>query len=88
MNGNLWYELARELTADRQRAARQAGEARQARATARARRARDRDRDRAQETAAALAIPDYAHEMFAELPDAVPASRRDAGRGRGTRTSR
>jgi len=84
MNGNLWYELARERTADRQRAARQAGEARQARAAARARRARDK----AQEATVAPVIPDYAHEMFAELPEAVPAPRQEAGRGRGTRLSR
>jgi len=84
MNGNLWYELARERTADRQRAARQAGEARQARAAARARRARDK----AQEATVAPVIPDYAHEMFAELGDAVPTPRRGAGDGRQTPAGR
>jgi hypothetical protein len=84
MNGNLWYELARERTADRQRAARQAGEARQARAAARARRARDT----AHETTVAPAIPDYAHEMFADLGDTVPAARPDGERGRRTRAGR
>jgi hypothetical protein len=82
MNGNLWYELARQSAADRQRAARQARQARQARAATRAQRARDR----AQQAPVAPAIPDYAHEMFAELPDAVPTPRQEAGRGR--RTSR
>ena len=76
MNGNLWYEIARQRDADRQRDARQAGQARQARAARRARRARDK----AQEAAAATVVPDYAHEMFAELGDAE--------RGRHTPTSR
>ena len=87
MNGNLWYEVARQRAAERQQAARQAGEARQARqarATARERRARDK----AQETTVAPAIPDYAHEMFAELGDAVPASRQEDERGRQTRAGR
>jgi hypothetical protein len=84
MNGNLWYELAKQSAADRQRAARQAGVAREVRAATRARRARDR----AQEAPAAPAIPDYAHEMFAELTDAVATPRQEAGRGRWTRTSR
>jgi hypothetical protein len=84
MNGNLWYEVARQRAAERQLAARQAGEARQARATARERRARDR----AQETTVAPVIPDYAHEMFAELGDAVPASRQEDERGRQTRAGR
>jgi hypothetical protein len=84
MNGNLWYEVAKQRVADRQRAARQASEAREARASARARRARDK----AHETAAAPAIPDYAHEMFADLGDAVPVPRRDGGRHRQTPTSR
>jgi hypothetical protein len=84
MNGNLWYEVARQQAGDRQRAARQAGEARQARAATRARRARDK----AQETTVAPVIPDYAHEMFAELGDAVPASRQEDERGRQTRAGR
>jgi len=63
MNGNLWYEIARQRDADRQRDARQASEVRQARAADRAR----RRRDKAQEAAVAAVIPDYAHEMFAEL---------------------
>jgi hypothetical protein len=84
MNGDLWYEVARQRAADRQRDARQAGEVREARAAARARRARDR----AQQASVGPAIPDYAHEMFAELPDAVPTPRQEAGRGRRTRTSR
>ena len=84
MNGNLWYEVARQRAAERHQAARQAGEARQARAAARERRARDR----AQQTTVAPVIPDYAHEMFAELGDAVPASRQEDERGRQTRTGR
>jgi hypothetical protein len=84
MNGNLWYEVARQRGADRQRDARQAGEARQARAAARERRARDR----AQESPVVPAIPDYAHEMFAELRDGVPAPRQEAGNGRQTHAGR
>jgi hypothetical protein len=84
MNGNLWYEVAKERVADQQRAARQAGQARAARAATRARRAAERV---AQAPVAPL-IPDYAHEMFAELEEAVPAQRREAGRHRQTRTSR
>ena len=84
MNGNLWYEVARQRVAERQRAARQAGEAREARAAARARRARDRRRRRPSRRL----IPDYAHEMFAELGDAVPASRQEDERGRQTRAGR
>lgn len=84
MNGNLWYEVARQRVADQQRSARQAGQAREARAAARARRARDK----AQEASFAPAIPDYAHEMFAELGDAVPEPRHDSERGRQTRAGR
>ena len=84
MNGNLWYEVAKQGVADRQRAARQAGDAREARAAARTRRARDR----AQQASVAPVIPDYAHEMFAELGDAVPASRQEDERGRQTRAGR
>ena len=78
MNGNLWYEIARQRVADRQLAAQRAGEVRQMRAAARERRARER----AQAATVAPAIPDYAHEMFAEAGDAVPAPRR--GRARPT----
>jgi hypothetical protein len=84
MNGNLWYEVARQRVADRQRSARQAGQAREARAVARARRARDK----ASEAPVAPVIPDYAHEMFAELGDAVPTPRRESGDGRQTRAGR
>ena len=85
MNGNLWYEVAMQRVADQQRSARQAGEAREARAARRARRNRDRA---AQEPTVAPVIPDYAHEMFADLGDAVPESRRDDERGRQTRAGR
>jgi hypothetical protein len=81
MNGNLWYEVARQRVADRQRSARQAGLAREARAATRAQRARDK----ASQAPVAPAIPDYAHEMFAELGDAVPTPRREAGDDRQTR---
>jgi hypothetical protein len=84
MNAHLWYQIAKERSADRQRDARLAGEARVARAAGRAR----RGADRARQAVVAPAIPDYAHEMFAELGDAVPASRQEAGRGRRSRTSR
>jgi hypothetical protein len=84
MNGNLMYELARQRAEDRQRDARQAGQAREARAAARA----QRGRDRAQQASVGPAIPDYAHEMFAELPDAVPAPRQQDRRGRHARPSR
>ena len=84
MNGNLWYEVARQRVADRQRAARQAGLAREARAATRAQRARDK----ASQAPVAAAIPDYAHEMFAELGDAVPTPRREAGDGRQTPAGR
>jgi hypothetical protein len=84
MNGNLMYGMAKDRVAERQQAARRDGEARQARAAARARRAADR----AQRAVAAPLIPDYAHEMFAELEDAVPAPRHGAGRGRRAQTTR
>ena len=84
MNGNLWYEVARQRVADRQRSAQQASLAREARAANRARRARDK----ASEAPVAPAIPDYAHEMFAELGDAVPTPRREAGDGRQTPAGR
>ena len=84
MNGNLMYEVARQRAAERQLAARQAGEARQARAAARERRARDK----AQDAPVGPAIPDYAHEMFEGVRDAVPAPRQQDGRGRHTRASR
>ena len=84
MNGNLMYGMAKDRAAERQQAARRDGEARQARAAARARRAVDR----AQRAVAAPLIPDYAHEMFADLGDAVPEPRRDGERGRQTRAGR
>jgi hypothetical protein len=84
MNGNLWYEVARQRVADQHRSARQAGEAREARAAARARRARAK----APEAPVAPVIPDYAHEMFAGLGDAVPTPPREAGDGRQTPASR
>ena len=84
MNGNLMYEVARQRIAEQRRAARDAGEARAARAAARGRRAKDA----AQEPVAAPAIPDYAHEMFEGVRDAVPAPRQQDGRGRHTRASR
>jgi len=60
MNGNGMYEIARQRSADRQRAARQAGEARAARAAARGRHARKE----APETIVTPVIPDFAEEMF------------------------
>ena len=84
MNGNLWYEVARQRVADQQRAARQAGDRREARAAARARRARGK----APEAPVVPVIPDYAHEMFAGLGDAVPTPRREAGDGRQTPAGR
>ena len=83
MNGNLWYEVARQRVADGQRDARRASEARQARDAARTRRARGK----APQPTAPL-IPDYAHEMFADLGDAVPEPRRHAERGRRAQSSR
>jgi hypothetical protein len=84
MNGNLMYEVARQRIAEQQRAARQAGEARERRAIVRGRRARKG----AQETIAAPAIPDFAHEMFEDGQDAVPAPRQESGDGRHARTTR
>lgn len=82
MNGNALYEVARQRVAEQQRAARQAGEARQRRAAARAAR-------RAQkETIAGPAIPDFAHEMFGTARGTVPAPREEAPRGRHAGTSR
>lgn len=60
MNGNGMYEIARQRTADRQRAARQAGDARAARAAARDRRARKE----APATIVTPVIPDFVEEMF------------------------
>ena len=83
MNGNLWYEVARQRVAERQRGRPAGRRGARGAAAARARRARDR----AQATTVAPVIPDYAHEMFAELGDAVPASRQEpsaaAGRAAG-----
>ena len=87
MNGNAMYEVARQRVADQQRAAQQAGEAREQRAAARASR---RAKKRAQEAIATPAIPDFAHEMFDGGRDAVPSPRpgsQEAGRGRHAGTS-
>ena len=84
MNGYEMYEVARERVADQQRNARQAGQARAQRAAARAAR---RAKKGAREAIAALVIPDFAHEMFDVARDAVPAPRREAGRGRHAGTS-
>jgi hypothetical protein len=84
MNGNLMYEITRQRIAEQQRAARQASESREQRATARGRRAR---KERAQEIVAP-AIPDFAHEMFETALDTVPAPRQESGHGRRARTSR
>jgi hypothetical protein len=85
MNGNAMYEVARQRVAEQRRAAVQAGEARERRATARAAR---RARKNAQETVAAPAIPDYAHEMFGAGGDAVPAPRQESTRDRDARSGR
>jgi hypothetical protein len=84
MNGNSMYEVARLRIAEQQRAARQAGEARQRRAAARGRHARKE----AAEAVATPAIPDFADEMFDAGRDAVPAPRREDGRGRHARSGR
>jgi hypothetical protein len=69
MNGNLMYEMARQRIAEQQRAARQAGEARERRAAARGRHAKAA----APEAIVAPAIPDFADEMFEAARKAVPA---------------
>ena len=87
MNGNAMYEVARQRVAEQQRAARQAGEAREQRAAARASR---RAKKGAREASAAPVIPDFAHEMFDGGLDAVPSPRpgsQEAGRGRHAGTS-
>jgi hypothetical protein len=84
MNGNSMYEVARLRIAEQQRAARQAGEARQRRAAARGRHARKE----AAEVVATPAIPDFADEMFDAGRAAVPAPRREDGRGRAARSGR
>ena len=84
MNGNAMYEVARQRVAEQQRAARQAGEARERRAAARERRARKE----AIETVAAPVIPDFAAEMFDAAGDAVPAPRQETTDGSHARTSR
>jgi len=84
MNGNSMYEVARLRMAEQQRAARQAGEARQRRAAARGRHARKE----AAEVVATPTIPDFADEMFDAGRDAVPAPRREDGRGRHARSGR
>jgi hypothetical protein len=60
MNGNAMYEVAKQRIAEQQRAARQAGEARERRAAARGRHARKG----APEIDATVVIPDFADEMF------------------------
>ena len=84
MNGNTMYEVARERVAEQQRAARQAGEAREQRAAARASR---RAKKGTPDTITAPVIPDFAHEMFDAARDAVPAPRREHPRGRHAGTS-
>ena len=54
------YEIAKQRTADQQRAAREAGEARARRAAARGR----HGKEEAAGAVATPAIPDFAHEMF------------------------
>lgn len=75
----MMYEVARQLTVERQRTARQAGEAYQQRAAAREQRAAaraSRGRKRSREIAAPV-IPDFAHEMFGADSDTVPAPREE-----------
>ena len=84
MNGNAMYEVARQRIAEQQRAARQAGEAREQRAAARASR---RAKKGTPDTITAPVIPDFAHEMFDAARDAVPAPRREDPRGRHAGTS-
>jgi|HubBroStandDraft_2_1064218.scaffolds.fasta_scaffold1153437_1 hypothetical protein len=75
MNGNLMYEVARQRIAEQQRAARQAGQARERRASGRGRRAKAE----APEPIVTPVIPDFAHEMFETARDAVPAPRKEKG---------
>jgi hypothetical protein len=84
MNGNSMYEVARQRIAEQQRAARQAGEARERRAAARGRHARKG----ATEAVATPAIPDFADEMFDAARDAVPTPGRETTRGRHARPGR
>jgi hypothetical protein len=83
MNGSAMYEVARQRIADQQRAARQAGEARQRRAIARGRHARKE----APEVVATPVIPDFAAEMFDAAKGAVPAPREEGTGGRHARAS-
>jgi hypothetical protein len=85
MNGSSMYEVARQRIAEQQRAARQAGEARERRAAARGRHARKE----AAEVVATPVIPDFAAEMFDGARDAVPGPRREVkGGGRHARSGR
>lgn len=84
MNGNAMYEVARQRVAEQQRAAQQAGEAREQRAAARASR---RDKKRTQDAITTPVIPDFAHEMFDGARGTVPSPRPEAGRGRHAGTS-
>jgi len=76
MHGNLMYEVARQRVAEQRRAAELAGEARARRKAARGRHAKGSSA----ETVAAPAIPDFAHEMFDGLQEAVPAPREEGGK--------
>jgi hypothetical protein len=84
MYGNAMYEVARQRVAEQQRDARHAREAREQRAAVRAGR---RAKKEARRAIATPVIPDFAHEMFDEARDAVPAPRQEARRGRHAGTS-
>jgi hypothetical protein len=87
MYGNAMYEVARQRVAEQQRDARQARQAREQRAAVRAGRRAKNAKKEARETIATPVIPDFAHEMFDEARDAVPAPRQEARRGRHAGTS-
>ena len=84
MYGNAMYEVARQRVAEQQRDARTARQAREQRAALRASR---RAKKEAREAIATPVIPDFAHEMFNEAREAVPAPRREVRRGRHAGTS-
>jgi hypothetical protein len=87
MNGYMMYEVAKQRMAEQHRAAEQRQAARQA-ADARKGRANGRGRRGRPETTVAPVIPDSADELLAAMArDAVPAPRREATRGRHTRSS-
>lgn len=81
MNGNMMYEVAKQQIAERQRAAREAGEARARRAAARERRAK---RAPGQEIVVP-AIPDFADQMFEVAREGVS---QQEGRRRRARSGR